>query len=110
MSNMYVVDIGLEFSNYDSEEQLEEHMDCILDAMYEDERAVDPDYTATLAEGTVEYSVSVEAETQPRALDAALTILRAAVHAADCHTPSWDATFKQVHAMIRDSETDLALA
>jgi hypothetical protein len=103
----YVVDTALVCSGYTSDEQLERLLDCILDFLYEDDRAVDPDYTATLSAGRVEYHLSVEADNEPRALDSALSILRAAVHAADGCTPGWEATFKQIHAMIREAEGQL---
>lgn len=105
--SMYHVEIGLLATKYGTAEALDKKLDCILDYLLESPDAVDPEYTASLARGDVEFSLSVDADNEPRALELSLVVLRTAIHAAECATPGWEAEFKKVQMLIREAEAEL---
>jgi len=105
--SMYHVEIGLVATKYGTAEALDEKLDCILDYLVDTPGAVDPEYTASLALGDVEFSMSVDADNEPRALEKVLVMVRTAIHAAECATPGWEAEFKKVQMLIREAEAEV---
>lgn len=96
----YYIEMDFAITGHESTEELESLLDDVLDALYEDSRAIDPDYGATLATSKAMFSLSVEARSEPRALELALGIMRAAIHAAEGSTPGWEAHFEKIQTLI----------
>lgn len=100
----YHAEMGFLVTKYGTADDLDTHLDCVLDAMLEDDRAIDPDYTATLETGEVEFSLSVEAEDEANAYGLMLLVIRTAIHTAQGCTPGWEAEFEKVKTMIEKNE------
>lgn len=83
---------------------LEEHLDCVLDSLYEDARISDADYMATLEQGEVTFSFSVNGEDDLDGMTSGVGAMRAAIHAAEGFTPGWEEHFKRMVAAIRDAD------
>lgn len=84
-------------------EGFEEHLDGILDALLSDARVIDPDCVAALADGRVEFALTVRAADQSAALAQASAILHEAIHAAHLADPSWEGGFQETQALIRST-------
>ena len=84
----------------DSDDALEEHLDQVLDFLSEDERVVDPDYTATLKHQHVLFNLVVDAEDQAAGFALMHSALRAAIHAAEGCTRGWESTFSDAGATV----------
>ncbi|MFI5426036.1 hypothetical protein [Aeromicrobium sp. UC242_57] len=102
--NTFYVEIGFKITDYGTTDDLDAHLDCVLDALYEDTSVSDPDYAATLTEGRAEFSLTVEADDDSHAFTSALVAMRAAIHAAEGCTPGWEAHFKKTQTLIREAE------
>jgi len=74
-------------------EDLEDHLDAVLDELLDLDEIIEPDYAATLALGKVAFTMAVDAETQDEAQTAFSVCMRTAIHAAEGATPDWEARF-----------------
>lgn len=102
--NMYLAEFSFKVQGCESDESFESHLDQVLDFLSDDDRIVDPDYTAALANRVVEFSLSVEAEDEATAFPILHGSLRAAIHAAEGCTPGWENHFHQVQMLLRQAE------
>lgn len=102
--SMFHFEMAFAVSGLDSSERLEEHLDYVLEALAGDARVIDPDYTASLATGAVDFSVTVEAETEGEGLNLALAAMRAAIHGSEGFTPGWAAQFNHLQTISRDGD------
>jgi hypothetical protein len=59
---------------------------------------------ATLSEGIVTFTMSVDAEVAPEALGVALVGIRTAIHAAEGCTAGWEGTFQDGRQVVTPSE------
>jgi hypothetical protein len=98
------LEIGFVITDYGTQDALDHLLDCVLDALYEDDRVSEPDYVATLAEGKAEFSLSVDSDDELRAFEQALLVMRTAIHTAEGCTPGWEAHFKRIQTLIREAE------
>lgn len=99
--NLFYLDLNFIASGYETEDQLETQLDCVLEALYDVENVIDPDMTARLSTGEVMFSVCIEAKDEPTALGLALVAIRTAIHTADGCTPGWEAHFQEIEQTIR---------
>ena len=99
--NLFYLDLNFVASGYETEDQLETQLDCVLEALYDVEDVIDPDMTARLSTGQVMFSVGVEADDESSALCVALIAIRTAIHVAHGSTPGWEAHFQEIEQTIR---------
>lgn len=89
-------------------EDLESHLDQVMDAMLalENESLVDSDLSATLATGEVTLSIIGRSseEDESLAFVEAITLadsaLRSAIHAAGGHTPEWVPVSRHAESLV----------
>lgn len=81
------------------EDQLAAHLGDVLDALMDMEGVVDPDVSATLSEGHVEISLTLEAEDELSAAEEGTAAVRAAVNAAGGYQ-SWGVVDDNMHVSI----------
>jgi hypothetical protein len=65
---------------------------------------VDPDVGANLSEGIVTFTMSVDAEAQPGAMQVAQGVIRTAIYAAEGWTAGWEGTFHDGREVVTPSE------
>jgi len=104
MTNQYHLELSFIVSNYGTTEDLEAHLDCVADFLAELDGIVDPDMGARLSDGTVTFTMSVDAEGPPQALMVAQTGIRTAIHAADGCTAGWEGQFQDGQQVVTPSE------
>lgn len=68
--------------------QLEAQLDRVMEELVR-LGVEDPAIGGTLTSGEVEISITVDAESLEEAMPKAVTVLRAAIHAAEGSTPGW---------------------
>lgn len=68
-------------------EELDAHLDVIMEALLAEPGDVDADVGADLVAGTVDFCVSVQADDAGAALSRALAFVRSALHGAGISTP-----------------------
>lgn len=102
---LFDLDLNFTASGYDTEDQLEVQLDCVLEALYDLDDPIDPDMTARLSTGHVMFSLGIEAPDEPTALRDALAAIRTAIHVACGCTPGWDAHFEELEQTIRAAES-----
>jgi hypothetical protein len=108
MSNaMFLGEIHFRVSGCETTEELDQHLDQVLDFLHDDERVMDPDITAALANREVTFTLAVEAEDDIEALTIISGALRSAIHAANGGTPGWENHFRKLASMIRQPEGQL---
>lgn len=106
MTNTYNLDLRFHVHGHESIEELEQHLDHIVEHLAELDGPIDPDLTANMSTGDVMFSLGIEAESGPEALRDALVVVRTAIHACDGGTPEWGALFDEIEQTIRpDSVT-----
>lgn len=81
------------------QDQLAAHLGDLLDALMGMGGVVDPDVSATLSEGHVEISLTLEAEDELSAAEEGTTAVRAAVNAAGGYQ-SWGVVDDNMHVSI----------
>jgi hypothetical protein len=86
---------------------LEDHLDQVLESLYTDDRITDADYSATLAKGDVMFSFNLDGEDDLDAMTTGAGAMRAAIHAADGHTPGWEEKIERLVAAVRESKKEL---
>jgi len=94
MTNRYHLELSFTVSNYGTTDDLEAHLDCVADSLAELHDVVDPDMGANLAAASVTFTMSVDADAQPEALQVALGGIRTAIHAAEGCTAGWEGQFQ----------------
>jgi hypothetical protein len=104
MTTRYYLELSFIFSNYGTTADLEAHLDCVADSLVELDGVVDPDMGANLSAGTVTFTMSVDAEAQPQALQVASTAIRTAIHAAEGCTAGWEGLFQDGRQVVTPSE------
>lgn len=92
---MFLGEVSFRVSGCESDEMFEEHIDEVLEHLYVAHGVIDPDYTATLAEHCVEFSLSVDAGDEVEALTLIYAALRTAIHTAYGSTPGWEEHFER---------------
>lgn len=100
----YYLELGFHVAGHRSLEDLDAHLDCVLDELHEDHRIADPDYSAVLSQGLVEYSMFLDAADEAGALNIAMGAMRAAIHAAEGCTRGWEAHFHPAQSTVRPEE------
>lgn len=100
----YLGEFRFRVSGCESEEDFDLHIDQVLEHLYDDDRVREPDYTASLAERTVEFSLSVSSDDEVDAFTLLHSALRAAIHAAGGGTPGWEDHFRVVQSSVRPDE------
>ena len=104
MTTRYHLELSFIVSNYGNIEALEAHLDCVADSLAEMQGVLDPDLGATLADAMLTFTMSVEAETGPEALQVAQGVIRTAIHAAEGCTAGWEGHFQDGRQVITPSE------
>ena len=104
MTTRYHLELSFSVSNYGTTEDLEAHLDCVADPLAELHGVVDPDMGANLAEAIVTFTMSVDAEAQPEALQVAQGVIRTAIHAAAGCTAGWEGQFQDGQQVVTPSE------
>jgi hypothetical protein len=104
----YVAEFKFHILGCESDEAFEEHLDRVLDSLHEDERVVDPDYTASLRHRRVSFTLTVAGEDQGIAFTLAHAALRAAIHGAEGATPGWESQFNEIQSSVRSAELQQA--
>jgi len=104
MTTRYLLELSFIVSNYGATEDLEAHLDCVAESLAELHGVVDPDVGANLAEGIVTFTMRVDAEAQPEALQVAQGVIRTAIHAADGCTAGWEGQFQDGPLVVTPSE------
>lgn len=102
----YFIDLRFRVSGHETEGQLEEHLDRVLDHLAELDGPVDPDLGARLSTGDVMFSMGVEAASGPEALRDALVAVRTAIHACEGCTPGWEGMFDEIEQTIRSATAE----
>jgi|GEM_PF-2106856 hypothetical protein len=104
MTTRYHLALSFIVSNYGNLENLEAHLDCVADSLAELHGVLDPDLGANLADGIVTFTMSVDAEAQPEALQVAQGVIRTAIHAAEGCTAGWEGQFQDGQQVVTPSE------
>lgn len=90
----YVVTYCGEGVGATSDEDFEQHLDDITNALVEIEEGdpllSDADVSATITERLAEFSITVDCADLNDAALRGLSAIRAAIHAANGHTPGWE--------------------
>lgn len=73
-------------------DELESHLEAVLDELMENRDAIDPTLSATLTKGDFVIEFEVGADTFQEAQDKILLLVRSAIHAAGGATPDWPAS------------------
>ncbi|CAM3299019.1 hypothetical protein NODU109028_10080 [Nocardioides dubius] len=84
-------------------EGLEQYLDHVLEQLLVDDRATDPDYVASLADGRVEFALTVTAPDQGEALAEAIEIVHTALRAAEAEGPGWESRFQETQSLVRSA-------
>jgi hypothetical protein len=79
------VEIDLEPQGSPTPTDVEQMLDAVLIGLADDNRIIDPDYVAALAEGSVAITMTVKAETVASAHDMAVTSIEDAIARAEVH-------------------------
>ncbi|GAB3906364.1 hypothetical protein GCM10029964_103000 [Kibdelosporangium lantanae] len=72
-----------------SEEQLEDHVLRLIDALEQEPGVIDPDVAAELTTGQLTIGMAIDATSDGEALETTLVRMRSAIHAAQIATPQW---------------------
>lgn len=72
-----------------SPDDLDEHLDNLMDALIDEPGATDADIGATLASGEVTISMYIDADADDQAISRALVVARSAIHKAGGFTGGW---------------------
>jgi hypothetical protein len=83
MTTRYHLELALIVSDYVSLENLEAHLDCVADSFAELQGRPGSRHGANLSKGIVTFTLSVDAQAPPEALQIAQGVVRSAIHAAD---------------------------
>jgi hypothetical protein len=111
MSERYIGTLGFRVENCASDEEMEANLDSVMEQLYDDERIIDPDYTASLDKRFVEFALTIESDADFDEASVVLTsALRTAMHAAGCGTPNWENHFKQMAQQISVADREFATA
>lgn len=89
---------------FSTEECLEKVFEGITDDLYA-QKATDPSVAGSLADGDLEISILVTADSKGAALDLGEAIIRSALHAADVWTDGWE---KDKEHMLRAEICEIA--
>jgi len=100
----YYLELSFIVSGYRDADELEAHLDCVADCLPELHGVIDPDLGADLAEGTVTFTMGVDAGAQPEALERAQSAIRTAIHAGKGCTAGWEGRFRDGPQVITPSE------
>ncbi len=79
----------------------ETHTDQLMDALLALEDLIDPDVGGSLAEGRMDITMTIEADTIPDAAYKSLAAVRTAIHAAGGVTPGWEHLIQKMTAEAR---------
>ncbi|WP_207634462.1 hypothetical protein, partial [Candidatus Frankia alpina] len=79
----------------------ETHTDQLMDALLALEDLIDPDIGGNLAEGRMDITMTVEADTIPDAAYKSLSAVRTAIHAAGGATSGWERLIQKMTAEAR---------
>jgi hypothetical protein len=94
MARSYYVEVTCQASAVG--EELERHLDEVMDALQEEPGIADGDIGANLSEGTVVFCLHLDAANAADALQQAHVIARSALHKAGGGTPRWDSLIKAI--------------
>lgn len=92
---MFLAEVSFHVSGCETDEAFEAHIDEVLENLYNAHGVTDPDYTASLAERCVEFSLSADGADEVEALSTIYAALRAAIHTAYGSTPGWEEIFER---------------
>lgn len=80
-------------------DKLAAHLGDVLDALMEVDGVIDPDVSATLSQGHVEISLTLEAEDELSAVEEGTAAIRSAVNAAGGYQ-SWGVVDDNMHVSV----------
>lgn len=107
-NSIFLGEIRFRVAGCETAEDLDQHLDEVLDFLHDDDRVVDPDFMAALEDREVEFTLSVSAADEIEALTIISGALRTAIHAANGGTAGWESHFQKLASMIRQPESALA--
>jgi len=99
--------VELDFIVSGAPDELEDHLDRVLDHLLGLTGVIDPDYTASLASGAVTFTMMRRGDASPDVLAAALSDMRTAIHACDGMTAGWEDDFREAGQSIRPNVEEL---
>ncbi|RCW40725.1 hypothetical protein DFQ14_11051 [Halopolyspora algeriensis] len=89
MTRTFYVEVTCRASGSHAEE-LEEHLEQVMDALQDEPGVADADIGADLDEMLVDFCLHVRADSAADAVAQAHTVVRSALHAAGAATPGWE--------------------
>jgi hypothetical protein len=101
---LYYIELTFTVKGHESPAALDEHLNDVADCLVELEGVTDPDLGASLAEGRVDFTMTVEAVDEPKALRKALVAIRTAIHAGEGCTPGWEKHFTKLQQTVRRAD------
>ncbi len=97
------IQMTLESTPHGTDAQYEEFLDAVQEHL--DNLDCEVQMAASLADRTVEFATSIEADDFESAVHILLSQVRTALHAAECHTDDWpqyvatDRSVRELHAV-----------